>query len=212
MRVTKVWADKDENLLVVTKDAMKQALDIKEEDLESESEWIKAISCKSCDLTALISHPRSTMGNLDSMESPIFRHGVDVILPPIVYELSAPAPSSKKAKTKSAIDVLLGRAVLKLKYLQYEWNVDKPQEIDEQCKEKVYEIYEAIGLGHDIPRQKKQLETNAMHVKNAMCFIQKHWKVLVRAEYPNIPDSGEDFIQSKVLITLAETSCKKKST
>ena len=137
---------------------------------------------------------------------------VILILPPIVYELSAPAPSSKKTKTKSAVDVLLGRAVLKLKYLQYEWNVDKPQEIDEQCKEKVYDIYESIGLGHDIPRQKKQLETNAMHVKNAMCFIQKHWKVLFRTEYTKIPDSGEEFIQSKVLIGLAEMICTKKST
>ncbi len=71
------------------------------------------------------------MRNLDLRESLIFRCGVSVILPPIVHELSAPASSGKNAKTKLSIDVLLGRAGLKLKYLQYEWNVDKPQEIDE---------------------------------------------------------------------------------
>ena len=118
VRVTKVWTVKDESLLVVTKDAMKQALDIKEEDSESESKRIRAISCKNCDLTALISHPRSTMGSLDSRESPIFRHGVDVnvTLPPIIYKLSAPASLGKKAKKKTFFDELLGKEVLNLQY------------------------------------------------------------------------------------------------
>ena len=71
------------------------------------------------------------MWDLYSGESPISRHGVEVILPAIVYELSAPAPPSKKAKKKTFFDVLLGKEVLNLQYLQYEWNVDKPQEIVE---------------------------------------------------------------------------------
>ena len=107
---------------------------------------------------------------------------------------------------------MLGNEVLNLQYLQYEWNVDKQQEIDEQCKEKVFDLYEAIGLGCDILRQKKQLDSNVMHVKNAMCFIQKHWKVLLRAEYPNIPDNGEEYVQSKVLEALAETTRTEKIT
>ena len=167
-----LFAEEDERLFDITKDSIKQALGINNEDLENGAKLMKAISCNDCDLTGLISHPKSTLGSLDSNDTPIFRRGLDIILPPIIYEVSV--PPSKNAKEKSFFDVLMGKEVLNLKYLQNVQDADKAQEIDEQSREKVYDLYKEIGLGYDIPRQSQQLEMNAMHVKNAMCFIQKH--------------------------------------
>ena len=51
-----------------------------------------------------------------------------------------------------------------------------------------------------------------MRIKNVTCFIQKHWKVLPRAEFPKIPEIGEDYVQSKLLESLAETTRTEKIT
>lgn len=210
MTVTKVWAEEEERLLDVTKDAMKQGLGIDADDLDSEATCIKSVSCEDCDLTFLLHHPKSTMGRLDSKHTPIFISGVDITLPPIRYEMP-PAESTPKKAKKSALDVLVGKEVLNLQYLQCKYDADKSQEINEQCKEKVYAFYEEIDLGHSNPRQKDQLSKNATHIKKAMCFIQKHWKVLLRASFPKIPDSGEDYVNSKLLEALAETNRAKKN-
>ena len=90
MKITKVWVEEDQRLLDVTKDVMQQALGIDKVNLESEAKRIEAISCKDCDLKDPIHHSKSTMERLDSKDTPIhiFRWGLDVILPPIIYEMS----------------------------------------------------------------------------------------------------------------------------
>ena len=106
----------------------------------------------------------------------------------------------------------MGRVLLNMQYLLYERDVDKHQEIDEQLMEKLYSIYIEIELGYYDPRQKAQLETNTRHIKNVLCFIQKHWKVLMRADFPTIPDAdSEDFVSSEVVCALVKITRKKEN-
>ena len=125
--------------------------------------------------------------------------------------MSSVAPSSKKAKNKSFFDVLMGNQVLNLQYLQYELDVNKPQETDEQPKEKNTPFMRRLGLGILSPCKKTSCRRMLHIFKNAMCFIQKNWRVLLRADFPKIPDNGEDHVPSKLLSALAETTRNKRN-
>ena len=105
---------------------------------------------------------------------------------------------------------VLSKKVVKKKVLKLVIDLDVDPSLDVQICDKLYSIFEEIDLGYADNGQKKALENNAQHLKNSLCFIQKFWKVLVRAEFPIIPDSNEDFSESKLLNALAETTRKKR--
>ena len=101
-------------------------------------------------------------------------------------------------------DLLMGKAA-KLSYLQLGMiDVDAVQEVDKQIKEATYQVLEEIEFGFADPKQEDKLRSNSGTISNALCFIQRHWKVLMRAEFPRIPDSSHDtFSQSKMLQAIA---------
>lgn len=219
----KISIEHDDIFLDVVKKAVKKRLEketpgvtVSQSDVDKVMKHIRHISCNAADqnqddLCEWLWDPKAKIGKLNSLDTPIFETdfvkrplGLDVELP-LVREQSdsTQLPPKKKAKV-SAIDYVMGRAVKGMQYLQYEGDLDKRQEIDEQIKEKLYEFYEEIDLGYADGKQKTRLVTNSSKIKNALCFVQKHWKALLRAYFPHIPRT-DDFDKSKLLSALAKT-------
>ena len=96
-----------------------------------------------------------------------------------------------------------------MEYLQWEGDIDVQTEIQEQIKQKLYSLFEGIELGYSDRGQQDRLITNAGHIQSTLCFVQKYWNVLFRAEFPFIPDT-EEYPTSKLLIALQTTSRQKK--
>ena len=71
------------------------------------------------------------------------------------------------------------------------------------------QCYEEIELGYTDGKQKKTLETNAKHICDFLCFVQKYWKVLVRAEFQRIPIGPENFKDSPLLQLVTGGTRKK---
>jgi hypothetical protein len=179
----------------VTKFVAKNNPAFEVEDIADALKRIKSIECNNSGLLEFIGEPDATIGELNSPDTPIFacrwkfnNLPLKITLPPSQSE--TPAASKKKAKVALA-DVLMGRVVLNMKYLEYITDVDKRQEINEQIKEKVYSFYEEIGLGYCDAKQEEALSKNATQIVNTLCYVEKHWKVLFRADRPRIPDGEE---------------------
>ena len=136
---------------------------------------------------------------------------MDIILSPIVNKNGVSENVSKKAKVSIA-DVLMKKVILEksMSFLQWEIDIDLVPEINEQVTEKLYFLFEEIDLGYCDPGQKNKLKTNAGHLNGTLCFVQKFWKVLFRAEFPRIPDGDEEFASSKLLTALCTTTQKKQ--
>ena len=183
----------------------KQVDEVTPAALDAALKRIKSVLCHGSDLTEYVS---AALEDLDSNDTKIFKMGFDVMLSPEVTS----APDKKKSKTLVSLGDVLSKKVVKKKFLkQLVIDLDVDPSLDVQICDKLYSIFEEIDLGYADNKQKKALETNAQHLKNSLCFIQKFWKVLVRAEFPIIPDSNEDFSESKLLNALTETTRKKKS-
>ena len=115
--------------------------------------------------------------------------------------MSQTLPRRKKTHLK---EVQLDLRYLKMK----EKDIDKEPEVDEQILANVYEVFKEIELGYCSNDQKEIMQTNAGHLKNTLCFVQKHWKVLFRSEYPHIPT--EEFKCSRLLNALAAADLNRK--
>ena len=72
-------------------------------------------------------------------------------------------------------------------------------------------MFEKIELGCCSNDQKEQLIKNAGHLMKSLCFIRKYWRVLLRADYPQIPEGEEDFTSSKLLNAITGLTRMKKN-
>ncbi len=95
-----------------------------------------------------------------------------------------------------------------LNFMQTRWDLDAEQNIDEQIEERICQVFEDINLGWRSTDQQNQLKINIHTFKVALCFIQKHWSVLFRAEFPIIPNGVDGFPSSKLLTAVADTERK----
>ena len=64
-------------------------------------------------------------------------------------------------------------------FLQWEADVDVEPEIQDKMKLNLYSLFEEIYLGYCDSGQEATLKTNTGHLQSTLCFIQKHWKVLL---------------------------------
>ena len=172
---------------------------------------VTSVSCDGYDLTDLLHDPAASLEALNSRDSPIFAAGISIHLPP--------APTStrnaqKKSKT-CAIDVMLGNVAhpsldKDMQFLEYVINADDGvPDINLQIQERIYSTFVEIDLGYLDGRQQDALKGNAELLQNTLCFIQKYWKVLLRADFPHIPDSN-GYQSSKLLAGLSTTIRQKK--
>ena len=192
-------------------DAPIESVEVENAEVEKAFKCVKSVSCNQSDLTEFITNPAASLEALNSPDTPLFKLGMDIILSPIVNKNGVSENVSKKAKVSIA-DVLMKKVILEksMSFLQWEIDIDLVPEINEQITEKLYSLFEEIDLGYCDPDQKNKLETNAGHLNGTLCFVQKFWKVLFRAEFPRIPDGDEEFASSKLLTALCTTTRKKQ--
>ena len=177
------------------------------EDIDNVFNRIKSVTCNGSDLTDfIIDDPDYKLHTMNSTNTPIFKKGIDILL-----TLVEPAPTTTTKKTKliDARAVLMKEVQSDLRYLTMkEEDIDKEPEVDEQVLASLYGLFKEIEVRYCSNDQKEKLSTNAGHIKNALCFVQKHWKVLLCAEYPHIPT--DDYKSSKLLNALTDLNRTKK--
>jgi len=170
-------------------------------DVESVMSNIMSVECNGSDLTDEIDEQDATLEEMDSCRTPISKGFVVVVK----WTPSIAEPAKKKYKY-GAHDVLTKKVAVGMKYLEIATDPDVQQNLDGQIIHFLYKFYHETNMGYISTEQKKQLSTNAQKLKNVMCFLHKHWKLFVRADFPIIAqDSENDFTTSALLIGLSET-------
>ncbi|KAL7547981.1 hypothetical protein ACHAWF_011257 [Thalassiosira exigua] len=223
---TKVSANEDDLMLETVKKAIRKLLEketpggaISPDAVDSAVKRIKSISCDAADkgspnLLEFLFNSGGTWDALNSIQTPIFKLGLYIELPKEDATNDGllggtGEPPAKKAKV-NGVDVLMGKVLLDLSYLEYEGDLDKKQEIDQVILEKLYALFREIGLGYRDDKQRNRLKTNSQTIKNALCFVTKHWGSLLRAEFPHIPTGKDGFASSKLLQSLVDTEKRAK--
>ena len=205
---TKLFVNEEELLSNAVKKAVGKYINgTATEDIDNVFNRIKSVTCNGSDLTEFtIDDPDYKLRAMNSTDTPIFEMGIDILLTPVEQ-------ISTTNKTKKIIDaraLLMKEVQLDLRYLKMkEEDIDKEPEVDEHILANVYGLFEEIEVGYCSNDQKKKLLTNAENLKNTLCFVQKHWKVLLRTDYPHIPT--DDFKSSKLLNLLTDLNRKKKN-
>ena len=106
----------------------------------------------------------------------------------------------KKPK-KSANDVLMGRVATDMRYLKSTVDLNMEADIQKQLISSLYTTLREHGLGYCDGNQEGQLRVNAARIRDTLCFVQKHWRVLLRADFPKIPDDTEEGFHESILLT-----------
>jgi len=191
------------------KDAGVESLEVEDAEVEKAFRRVSSVTCEGYDLSEYVHNPAASLHDLNSTDTPIFSSGIDILLPPTTNSLTE--NPKKKAKLVCSRDVLLRKVVVpqSMDFLQWEGDIEIEPDIQDQIKQKLYSLFEEIDLGYCDPAQESKLSTNAGHLQSTLCFIQKHWKVLLRADFPFIPDT-EEYHQSKLLLSLQGTIRGKK--
>ena len=97
---------------------------------------------------------------------------------PFQKDKSIPNPS--KNPKKSNTNVLMGRAVTDMRYLKSEVNLQKEMDMQKQVLATLYVTWKEYGLGFCDGNQETQLSANTFKIRDTLCFVQKHWRVIVR--------------------------------
>jgi hypothetical protein len=209
--LTKLMVHEEELLINVVKKAIGKFLNINHdnsEEVDNAFNRLKDVSCNGCSLIDFtIDDPSATLIAMDSSDTRIFTKGIDLVLSPIETdeEEGATGKGTKKAKVVDAHKVLMKQIQLKMHFLKpKEVNIDTEKYINDQILDKIYEVFEEIELGYSSNDQKVKLEGNAVLLMRSLCFVQKYWKVLFRADYPHIPTGAEDFASSKLFTALID--------
>jgi hypothetical protein len=188
------------------KDPGVETLQVEDAAVDEAFKRVTVVSCVGYDLTDLVQNPAASLEALNSNDTPLFTSGIDIYL-----SITRSLTVNKKIKKPkhSATDVLMGRVVLEkeMKLLKWDINVDGEPEIHHQVMQKLYSLFEEIDLGFFDDKQKESLSAIAEYLKNTLCFIQKFWKVLLRADFPRLPSNEFD---SSKLLTLLTTTTRRK--
>jgi hypothetical protein len=176
---------------------------VEEEDATVDKAFccVSSVSCDGYVITDLLKDPAATLEALNSSDTPIFLSGIDIHL-----LLKSTGNAKKKAK-RCAHDVLMENVVIEkdLSFLKCE--VDTNEEhplIHLQIQQQLYSLFKEIDLGYCGGGEHDVLKGNVELLQNLLCFIQKYWKVLLRADLPRIPDT-DDYPSSKLLTGLITT-------
>lgn len=215
---TMVIADESDSLLAVVEKAVAKFIrhQGKEPNTDAINAAIKRIQAittsigdpLACDLHEFLSEPKATLANLNSKTTPILEGGININLPDeeVINVDDDPATSSAPPPKKQKIDAfaaMMGSTTFGVSYLQYEEDMDQTLQIDEQIKHVLYVQLEQMGLGYRDQKQHSKLKANTEKIKNTLCFVQKYWKVLLRADFPHLPQG--DFAHSKFISSLQDT-------
>lgn len=165
-----------------------------------------------CNLVEFL-HEGDTLKDLHSDSTPIITKGIYILLPDEninvdVINVDLPTEPAKKKQKTCAFKAMMGKDYKFVEYLRYETDLDEEACIDTQILHYLYDYLEEIKLGYRDEKQKNKLMTNIQKIKNTLCFVLKYWKVLLRAEFPTLPDN--QFSSSKFISAL--TGMKRMGT
>ena len=183
------------------KDAGVESAEEEDAAVEEAFSRVSSVSCDGCDLTDLLKDPNATLDALNSSDTPIFASGIDIRL-----LLNSTGNAKKKAKV-CAHDVLLGKVDLGKDNCFLKCEIDMDEEyplVHHQIQQRLYSLFEDIDLGYCDDVERVALKGNAELLQSTLCFIQKYWKVILRADFPRIPDT-DDYPSSKLLMVLTTT-------
>ena len=98
-------------------------------------------------------------------------------------------------------------------FVNVERDLDVIPEINAQILDYVaHKFFEDVDIGYIDNHQKAVLETNTRHIMKSLCFVQRHWKVLLRQEFPIIPNNADESASySKLLKEVAKAVRTKKN-
>ena len=140
--------------------------------------------------------------DVNSDTTPIVTKGIDILLPDETIAIDVEIEPAQKKQKVCAFATIMGKNDMHVQYLEYVQDIDKKAHIDEQILHYLYDYIQGIGLGYRDQKQRSQLSANVQKIKNTLCCVQKYWKVLLRAEFPSIPDN--EFSSSKFITSLQE--------
>ena len=165
-----------------------------------------------CNLVEFL-HEGDTLKDLHSDSTPIITKGIYILLPDEIINVDVinvdlPTKPAKKKQKTCAFKAMMGKDYKFVEYLRYETDLDEEACIDTQILHYLYDYLEEIKLGYRDEKQKNKLVTNIQKIKNTLCFVQKYWNVLLRAEFPTLPDN--QFSSSKFISAL--TGMKRMGT
>jgi len=190
--------------------------DVDDDAVNGAVKRIRKMTCGTTDPSAMnlvqfINDPHATLALLDCDDSPIIDKGLDIHLPKEIEVVDvddddASEPPKKKSKA-NAFEVLTGRKLLDMKYLEFDTDLDKERDIADEVADAICAVFSDINLGYVTSDQLALLKRNHNTIKNSLCFIRKHWYTLIRASFPHIPVEEEiQCSKSKLLIALADTT------
>ena len=209
--LVKLFVKEDELLIIVVNKAISDVFNITDTKHINEAfKRIKAVSCNGCPLSDfVIDNPEYNLHAMNSASTPIFDKGIDILLSQIELEPITPTPKKQKICANA---LLMKQVHLEVNYLKIkEKDAGVEPAINDQILEQIYEFFEKIDLGYSSNDEKATLVKNAGLLMRSLCFVQKHWKVLLRAEYPHIPSGEEDFASSELLKALGGLTRSKKN-
>ena len=109
----------------------------------------------------------------------------------------------------------MGRDVVEMRYLTSTVDLEKETDIQKQLTATLYSTWKEYGLGYCNGNQEAQLRTNTAKIRDTLCFVQKHWGVLLRADFPTIPQETDEGFHACILLnklsglTRLGTSCTR---
>ena len=197
----KVSARHEDSLSTVVKKALEKFLQKQcnpaFENVDCVLKRVRLIASVETDLTDLLNEPEATIFELNSCETPTSKGFV--IKLNAIHPINASCTPTKKPR-KLAVEVLMGRAVTDMRYLSSDVNLEKETDLQQQLMATLYLVWKKQGLGFCNGDQEAQLRLNTKKIVDTMCFIQKHWRVLLRADFPDIPETANDGYHSSVLL------------
>ena len=162
------------------------------------------------DLLEWLGEEEVCVGDLHSLETPIMKSGLDITLEPKREARSSLTAPRRRKKIGNVGDVLMRRTLLPVKYLTSEVEINSDLNLQEQLKVGLVKLMkDDLNLGFCDGKQKDQLTTNLGHLNNILCFFEKHWKVLLRKEFPELPKGLESSPLLDMLSTVKRLSEKK---
>ena len=78
--------------------------------------------------------------------------------------------------------------------------------IQKQIKELINVALYQLGMGYTDDDSKRSLVTFANSLSNVLCFIHKHWKALMRKDFPSLPSQ---YINKSMLLSLLELGVRR---
>ena len=153
----------------------------------------------------MLEYSDATLKAMNSYKTPLTK-GFDIVLKCLggLPQTNSTTVNGKK----NAFSVLQKQTAANIRYLKVkekEGVSDDVMDLSAHLDAGIYTLLQnEFELRYQDQKQKEQLSGILEKLKNALCFLEKQWKVLLRADFPKLPQDAEDKVaRSKILLATA---------